>query len=98
MFLAGHRIHLCFQHSKRFDDLGSSLMWFDYIVNESALGSDKRRGETFPELIGFLAASSGVVRSGGKLPLVDDIDRALGPHDGDLRRWIREIDIRPKML
>src|SRR3981081_36845 len=98
MFLAGHRIYLCFQHSKRFDDLGSSLMWFDYIVNESALGSDKRRGETLPELVGFLAASGGVVRGGGKLPLVNYIDRSLCSHDRNLRCWVRKIDIRPKMF
>src|ERR1039458_6252223 len=93
MFFTGHGVDLVFEHFESPDDAGAGFVGFDDVIDVAAFGGDEGVGEAVAELAGLLDAYRVLIDGGGEFAAVDDIDRAFGAHDGDLRGRPGEVDI-----
>ena len=99
MFLGWYPLTLAAQLAKRADDLRSRLPRVDNRVDESSLGGDEGVGEFLSVLFHLLLPDlrrsiTGLIQ----FSLVEDVDGALGTHDGDLRRREGEVDVGADVL
>src|SRR5579875_344724 len=106
MLLARHGVHFGFQHPEGLNNAGTRLVGFDHVVDEAVLGGDEGVGETVAELFDlfltnkaiFAGRSGFAAFGGGQFAAVDDIDGALGPHDGNFGGGPGEVDIGADVL
>src|SRR5438309_2069843 len=80
---------------ERADELGPGSTWLDHVVDVAALGGDVWVGKPLCVVADQLTALRG---AGRQLAAEKDVHRALGPHDGYLRRRPRDVEIRPDVL
>src|SRR2546430_10342222 len=81
------------QHGERIDDPRSCFSRLDHVVEVPHPGRDVRVREAVPVFLDqFLLPLRGFLRPLDLL-LEDDLDRALGPHDGEFRRGPSEIEV-----
>ena len=67
-------------------------MRFDHVVNESAFRGNEWIRKPFPVLSDPALANIGIFAT------VKKVNRALGPHHGDLSTGPRKIDVSPQVL
>src|SRR4030095_17188939 len=67
------------------------IAWLDYLVDVAALGGGVRSREHFAVLARLVLAQGRRVLRPFHLSPVEDVDRALGPHDSDLGRRGGEV-------
>src|SRR4029077_2781769 len=91
----GVGVALGFQSAEGGNDSGAGGGGLDYRVDVTALGGYEGIGEAVAELRDFFAAHVFAFgfRNFFQLTLVDDVDRAFGAHDGDLRGRPRKIGV-----
>src|SRR5687767_8820626 len=82
VFLGRVLLALVFDRPERLDQLAARFARQDDLVDEAARGRDIRVGELLPELGDLLRAQRRRIGGLLDLALVQNIDRALGPHDG----------------
>src|SRR5258708_5622184 len=100
VLLRWQALPLVTQAAERLDYRRAGLCWSDHRVEVSAFCCYIRIGQGIfvfgrarrPDrrLIAFTR--------GGQFTPVQDIDRALSPHDGDLRRRPRDVDVTAEVL
>ena len=85
MFLFWVGVALVFERAQRGDEFRARLGRLDDGVDVAALGGDVGIGEALAELGDFFSAQALAVGFGGavEFALVDDVDGALGAHDGN---------------
>ena len=74
------------EHFEGADDLGPGVGGIDHIVDEASTGRDVGVHEEALVLFDELGTLGLRVVVTSDLVAVDDVDRALGAHDGDLSR------------
>src|SRR5690348_10198303 len=80
---------------KRTDELEPSASGLDDVVDVTPFCGDVWIRESF----GVVGDQLGAVgRPGGQLAPVQDVDRALGPHHGDLGRRPRDVEVSTDVL